>query len=79
MNDGSNALGFLASHHIRDSAEEFAKLPLLEDAKGKRLDPKRLSRANTTFSFNANLPRLANFMKKEIEDGDKTFLFPKDA
>ena len=54
------------------------KLPFLEDAKGKRLDPKRLSRANTVFSYQACLPRLAQYLEAEFATGDKTMLFPKE-
>ena len=46
-------------HLVTETAEEMKKLPFLEDAKGKRLDPKRLSRANTVFSYQADLPMLA--------------------
>ena len=51
MNDGSSLHGVLNPHQMTESAEEMKKLPLLEDSKGKRLDPKRLSRANTVFSY----------------------------
>ena len=59
MNDGTTVNGVLHFHQLTESAEEMKKLPLLKDYKGKRLDPKRLSRANTTFSFQAILPTLA--------------------
>ena len=54
------------------------KLPFLEDDKGIRLDPKRLGRANTVFSFQAVLPRLAQYLEAEFATGDKTMLFPKE-
>ena len=65
-------------HQFTESAEEMKKLPFLEDAKGKRLDPKRLSRANTVFSFQSNLPMLAKYLEAEFATGDKTMLFPKE-
>ena len=77
MNDGSNFTGVLNFHQLTDSAEEMKKLPLLEDSKGKRLDPKRLSRANTVFSYQSNLPMLVEYLETEFAT-DKTLLFPKD-
>ena len=65
-------------HQVTETAEEMKKLPFLEDAKGKRLDPKRLSRANTVFSFQSYLPRLAAYLEAELATGDKTMLFPKE-
>ena len=75
MNDQPDFAGFLGHFHITDTPEELENLQLL----GGKLDPKRLSRANTTFAFGTNLPRLVEYMRAEIETGDSTILFPMDA
>ena len=75
MNDLPNVAGFLGHHHITETPEDLENLQLL----GGKLDPKRPSRANTTFAFGSNLPRLVEFMKEEIKAGDSTILFPMDA
>lgn len=75
MNDLPLFAGFLGCFHITETPEALENLQLL----GGKLDPKRLSRANTTFAFGSNLPRLVEYMKAEIEAGDKTILFPMDA
>ena len=67
--------GFLGYFHITSTPEEMENLQLI----GGKLDPKRLSRANTTFAFGAQLPRLVEYMKAEIKAGDSTILFPMDA
>ena len=74
MNDQPNFAGFLGHFHITETAEDLEKLQLI----GGKLDPKRLSRANTTFAFGTNLPRLMEYMKAEMEE-DKTILFPMDS
>ena len=75
MNDHPEHFGFLGHFHIRETAEDLFNLQLL----GGKLDPKRPSRANTTFAFGAKLPRLVEYMKADIEAGDRTILFPMDA
>ena len=75
MNDSPDMLGFLAYFHIRETADNMEKLQLL----GGKLDPKRPSRANTTFAFGAKLPKLVEYLKADIEAGDRTILFPMDA
>ena len=75
MNDQPELSGFLGHFHITETAEDLFNLQLL----GGKLDPKRPGRANTTFAFGTNLPRLADYMKAEIEAGDRTILFPMDA
>ena len=74
MNDQPNFTGFLGHFHITETAEDLENLQLI----GGKLDPKRLSRANTTFAFGTNLPRLQEYMKAEMEE-DKTILFPMDS
>jgi hypothetical protein len=47
MNDQPLFKGFLGCFHITETPEVLENLQLL----GGKLDPKRLSRANTTFAF----------------------------
>ena len=47
MNDQPTVAGFLGYFHITETPENLENLQLL----GGILDPKRLSRANTTFAF----------------------------
>ena len=59
--------------------EELQNLILLRKDGIERLDPERKGRANTTFSYHANLPILAECIDQNIATGDKTLQFPKDS
>ena len=61
------------------TSEELRNLILLRKDGVERLDPKRMGRANTTFSFSAQLPILAEYIAYDISAGDMTLQFPKDA
>ena len=79
MNDNGQNKGFLRPHQVNMTPEELRNLILLRKDGKERLDPERKGRANTTFSFHANLPILAECIDQNTAAGDKTLQFPKDS